>query len=53
MQNGFDQPLTKAVRDAVNIPVIASGEREKLNTSLRFFRTQMLHLLLRCFILEL
>ena len=25
VQNGFDQLLTKAVRDAVNIPVIASG----------------------------
>jgi cyclase len=30
VQNGFDQLLTKAVRDAVNIPVIASGGAGKV-----------------------
>ena len=30
VQNGFDQSLTKAVRDAVNIPVIASGGAGKV-----------------------
>jgi len=30
VQNGFDQSLTKAVRNAVNIPVIASGGAGKV-----------------------
>ena len=30
VQNGFDQLLTKAVRDAVKIPVIASGGAGKV-----------------------
>jgi len=30
-KNGFDLPLTKAIRDAVNVPIIASGGAGKAN----------------------
>lgn len=30
-KNGFDLPLTKAIRDAVNVPIIASGGAGKIN----------------------
>lgn len=39
VKNGFDIPMLKAVCDAVNVPVIASGGAGKINDFITLFKT--------------